>query len=265
MYQFDFHHHTEHSFDSKETIKNACEKAIELHFDALCFTEHFSLNPNVPTYGYMDWKAYETDIEQAQIRYEEQLVISKGIEICEPHLFFNHYQKLFDSKYVDYILGSVHNVNDIKLRHLLTEYGKAQAYNMYFDQVLSMVQQADIDIIAHLDLIKRYSQETFRDEDYQRHIDQIKTILQTAIYRNIGLEVNTSTFEKLGESMPSTSILILYYDLGGRIITYGSDAHDITRTGSRFKETMKMLYDIGFEHVYTFKNRKPLPHLLKQF
>ncbi|QKS73045.1 histidinol-phosphatase HisJ family protein [Paenalkalicoccus suaedae] len=260
MHRFDYHHHTNHSFDSRETMVNVCEKAAELKLDVICFTEHFTFNPNVPTYGHMDWEAYEADIANVQELYKGKLEIRKGIELCEPNLFKERYEDLFRHKNIDYILGSVHNVDDVKLRKVLAAHGKNDAYRLYFERLLTMVTEADIDVIAHLDLIKRYQNEAFSKDDFALHADIITAILQTAIRRGIGLEVNTSTIEKLGEPMPARAILELYHSLGGIIITYGSDSHSTVRTGEYMGETMEMLKQVGFDYVYTFKNRKAEPH-----
>ena len=56
------------------------------------------------------------------------------------------------------------------------------------------------------------------------------------------------------------AILELYHSLGGNIITYGSDSHSTVRTGDFFGETMEMLKQVGFDYVYTFKNRKAKAH-----
>lgn len=62
--------------------------------------------------------------------------------------------------------------------------------------------------------------------------------------------------------MPSTDILKLYQDLGGQIITIGSDSHKKEHLGAHIEDVMKILKDLGFEYYCSFKDMKAIYHLL---
>ncbi|MBR4950903.1 MAG: histidinol phosphate phosphatase, partial [Clostridia bacterium] len=73
------------------------------------------------------------------------------------------------------------------------------------------------------------------------------------------LECNTSGYRQpIGESLPNEDLLRFYFELGGRDISLGSDAHRADHMGLRFKETAEMLKNIGFTHYTHFKNRKKI-------
>ncbi|MFK4998646.1 PHP domain-containing protein [Bacillus sp. N9] len=124
-------------------------------------------------------------------KYKGKLIIKRGIEICEPHLLKDLYSETLDPLDLDFILGSVHNINNQKLRKVL-EMGKEEAHQAYFEEVLQMVSVANIDVIAHIDLIKRYAHPTYGVYKLNDYKEIIEAILKQAIDRNIGIEINTS-------------------------------------------------------------------------
>ncbi len=63
MYVTEYHHHTNHSFDSKADMEAVCKEAITKGIDEICFTEHYSVNPNLPTYGHIDYDRYFNQIK----------------------------------------------------------------------------------------------------------------------------------------------------------------------------------------------------------
>ncbi|WP_078430574.1 histidinol-phosphatase HisJ family protein [Alkalihalobacterium alkalinitrilicum] len=255
----DFHIHSNHSFDSNAGMEDVCEAAILKGVKEICFTEHFSLNPVVPTYGHMNFESYFKEIENCRKKYESQLMIKAGIEICEPHQRIEEYKEQLKSFEFDFILGSVHNIDQKKLRIFLENKKSTSAYGEFFAEVYQMICLADIDIIAHLDLLKRYAFNSIGNLNFKECKEQLVAILEKAIARNIGIEINTSGLRgKINESLPSYEILKLYKDLGGEILTIGSDAHTPETVGSHFEEALQMAKECGFNYIYSFKQRTPI-------
>ena len=262
MFQSDFHLHSNHSFDSRTTLAEVCRRAVAKNFAEICFTEHFSLDPHVPTYGHLDWDQYNAEILQNRSMFDGVLSIRKGIEICEPHRDLNGYRQIFAHETMDFILGSVHNVGGLKLRFLLRDYGRVQAYAAFFKETLAMIQNADIDGAAHLDLIKRYCKEPFSDHDLACNSRVIEKILQIIIDRMLVLEINTSTLRSLGQTMPAENILLLYRSMGGTRISFGSDSHTGDSLGYGFEDARLIAQKCGFTEFCTFDRRKAVPRLI---
>jgi histidinol-phosphatase (PHP family) len=259
MYLMDYHHHTNNSFDSNALMEEVCKEAINNNIKEICFTEHFSLNPVVPTFGHMDFNKYFKEIQFCREKYQNQLIIKAGIEICEPHQFKDKYEEEFKEFHLDFILGSVHNINNNKLRKFLENKTIHSAYSEYFEEVYKMVCSANIDVIAHLDLLKRYSINTIGSYEFIEFKEQITTILKKAIERNIGIEINTSGFRhKVSESLPSINIVQLYKDLGGEILTIGSDSHNAETVGAHLIEAINMAKECGFTSIFKFDRRNPI-------
>ena len=98
-------------------------------------------------------------------------------------------------------------------------------------------------------------------KDDKKIQDLIEQIFEVVIADGKGIELNTSSRAyKLKSLMPSKEILKLYHDMGGKIITIGSDAHNADRIGDCVMESQKILKDIGFDGIYTFEKMKPEFH-----
>ena len=122
-----------------------------------------------------------------------------------------------------------------------------------------MIETTDFDILAHLTCPLRYIKGKYKiDVDMSRYEKKIEKILSQIIQRDIALEVNTSSFEMLGSFMPSADILKKYYDMGGYLITLGSDAHVASDASKSFNEAISEIKKIGFEGLYYYKNRKQI-------
>ncbi|MEH7494215.1 histidinol-phosphatase HisJ family protein [Neobacillus niacini] len=230
---------------------------MEKGIKEICFTEHFSVNPQAPTYGHMNFNKYLKDINYCKKTYSNDLTVKMGIELCEPHLFTHTYSKSLQTIKLDFILGSVHNINNQKLRQVAE---KSDApHREYFEELYKMVCIADIDVLAHLDLMKRYHS-TIGLYDFHEFKWAIEQILKKAIERNIGIEINTSGLRvNLQQILPSINIVKLYKDLGGEILTIGSDSHTPEAVGSNIYEAINIAKECGFRHIFKFENRIPIP------
>lgn len=253
---YDFHTHSNNSFDSKEKLEDMCSSAIEKGITHIGFTEHFCLNSIRKTYGYMNFDRFSRDTLEAKTKFSKQLNIYKGIEICEPHLMNDDYKDALESLNIDMILGSVHNIRNMGLRNLIKTYDYKKAYELYFQEVYDMVKNADFDIAAHIDLLNRYAYKTIGTYDFKDNIEMIEEIFKLIIKREKGIEINTSVFRGREDNMENSLKLIkLYKSLGGEIITVGSDAHKAEDVGQYCKESLKIISELGFKYIFTFEER----------
>jgi histidinol-phosphatase (PHP family) len=61
----------------------------------------------------------------------------------------------------------------------------------------------------------------------------------------------------MGErTTPAKEILRMYKDLGGEIITIGSDAHRAKDLGYYFDHAVEMIKEAGIQYLATFEQRK---------
>lgn len=253
----DFHVHTVHSFDGKMTMDEACTAAVRQGMDALCFTEHFSVLEYDPSYRVLCATDYAQELEDCRERYAGRLLVLGGLEIGEPHLETAAIARETAGLSLDFVIGSLHNLGRETLRKFQAHTDAATAYCAYFDTVRTMVRTADVDVLGHLDLMKRYMPPEKGNYVFADHADCIDDILRIAVQRGIGLEINASGLSTLGEFFPKTEVLRRYRELGGEIVTYGSDAHRPDAVGKGFSAACDVLRACGFAYLCRFEQRRP--------
>ena len=113
----------------------------------------------------------------------------------------------------------------------------------------------DYDVVGHFNVIDRY---TDRIPDPSVYMDLVEEILRVVVSDGKGLEINTSSFRYgMGErTTPAKEILRLYKELGGEIITIGSDAHKPKDLGYYFDHAVEMIKDTGINYLATYEQRK---------
>ena len=254
----DMHVHSRFSFDGKADSAEECEAAIRRGLHGICFTEHFSADPLDVSYGVLDYAAYRKSVARCQERYQGKLQIGCGLEIGEPHRkdHLQALQRMLQGMQLDVILGSIHNINSKKLRVFMQGKSREEIYHAYFREVLDMVRTADIDVLGHLDLAKRYAFDSVGNYSFADNQNEIRAILTWLIQRKIGLEINTSGWRNsVAEPYPSIEVLKLYRRLGGKYITLASDAHKAEDIAADFRRAAAILCRTGFSEACSYKER----------
>ena len=256
----DYHVHSHFSEDTDFPMELEIQKAIKLGMDELCFTEHSDYD--VPTVINCDYDAYFEEMEKMKDKYKGQITLKTGIEFGIQTHTTKAYEETFRQYPFDFVIFSCHQVENKEYWRQEPQEGKTQLeYNrMYYQEILDVVKiYKDYSILGHLDVIKRYDKQG--EIEFEKIKDLIEQIFEVVIADGKGIELNTSSRAyKLKSLMPSKEILKLYHDMGGKIITIGSDAHNADRIGDCVMESQKILKDIGFEGIYTFEKMKPEFH-----
>ena len=174
------------------------------------------------------------------------------------------YEKLYAKYPFDFIILSVHEVEDKELWTQDFQRGRTQKeYNeRYYEELLYPVQNYhDYSVLGHMDLINRYDKEGIYPFEKIKPI--LTKILKIVIADEKGIEVNTSSYRYgLSDLTPSRDILKLYQELGGHILTIGSDGHKPEHLGAFIDETKQELKMLGFKEFCTFDKMKPVYHQL---
>ena len=93
---------------------------------------------------------------------------------------------------------------------------------------------------------------------YQDYADLIEEILKTIIEDGKGIEVNTGGYKYgLGYPNPHPDILKRYLELGGEILTIGSDGHCPEHMAYDFPKLRELLTSLGFRFYTIFQNQSP--------
>ena len=160
----------------------------------------------------------------------------------------------------DFVIGSIHVIHHTEFYYGEFFKGKTkeQAHREFFEETLKCVKAFDcFNVLGHLDYIVRYGPYEDKTVDHQKYQDIIDEIFKTLIQKGKGIEVNTSGYRDLKTcGFPNFEQVQRYYDLGGRIITIGTDSHTSDRVGENCLNVAKKYQEIGFDDVSTFTQRK---------
>jgi histidinol-phosphatase (PHP family) len=258
-YICDYHLHSTHSFDARNSIKEVCSAAIGQGIHEIGFAEHVGIDPADEAFGALNYVRYRKDIMEARKNCAGKLKIRLGVEIdFRPGTTaeIEGYLKKHD---FDFVIGALHYLDDeILLRTDIFEKHPAHTiWSRYFDELLLMVSTGLFDIIAHLDVPKRGHVPLHGPFNWKQYEKQIRSILAEIIKYEAALEINTAGLRKqAGEIFPSPGIINLYRQLGGRYITIGSDAHSAPSVGCDFDIAIQAAESAGFTHMTTFSARK---------
>jgi histidinol-phosphatase (PHP family) len=258
-YRQDYHIHTKFSVDSDANMQAACQAAIARGISEIAFTDHLDFGPD-ESYGYFRTNEYLTVIQRCRARYDGQLIVRAGVEVGEPHLFTAEASAVVVHGDFDIVLGSVHYADGMQAawREEFFEQPLRQAYESYFRQVVNLSAEGDFDMLGHLDLIKRDALRFGKPYDGpEPYADMIRTALTSIVERGKGIELNTSPLRRgQAEPCPSLQILRWYRELGGEILTLGSDAHAPSAVGAHLDLAMEIARAAGFEHLATWSRRR---------
>ena len=267
----DNHIHSCFSSDSTTSLEDIANTAISLGLESICITDHhdidFVINPAQPQMNFqLDTANYLIALTKLKENYTGRLDIRFGVELGLMSTVMDKVADYLNQYQFDFIIGSSHLVNG--LDPFLSSYyeGKTdvQAYREYFESILENINLTkDYDVYGHLDYVVRYGPSKDKNYFFKDYIDIFEAILKKIINQGKGIEVNTAGLYKgLPFPHPKMEILALYKQLGGEIITIGSDAHLPKYLGHSFSIVNELLLNTGFEYYSTFKNRKPYFHPL---
>ena len=258
---FDFHIHSRVSFDGHDTGLQLALAARDKGLKEICFTDHMDYEPlaGVQTLLY-DLEEYSREYDGLEV---PGLKIRRGMEFgMEPH---NAEQLRTDAKkrHYDFILGSVHFVgkDDVYFASFWEGRTVFEAERRYLEEMLACVQaHDDFDVLAHLSFISRArAHHAPRPLPYAEHREILDEILRILARKGKGLELNSSGVDRGVGYLPEREFFLRFKELGGQIVTVGSDAHRAQRVGQYSGESVRMLKEI-FGHVCTFENRQPIFH-----
>lgn len=256
MITADFHTHSSFSTDSTEPLLEMAKAAAEKGLRTICITEH--LDYDYPGGEFqLDTAAYRGELLRVREELSGRVEVLFGVELglmdyLAPRL--NEFARAWE---LDFIIGSSHLVDgkDPYYPEYFEALGSKNGVLRYFESILANIAAFDdFDVYGHLDYVVRYSPEKrYEPLDYREIIDEI---LKALISRGKGIEVNTGGVAPLGYVHPNAFILRRYKELGGEIVTVGSDAHDRSRVAADFDKAQAALEAAGFEYYTVFRQRK---------
>lgn len=259
MRYIDHHVHTNYSPDSDAAIEPYLIKAKSLGLDYIMFTDHMDFgNPHPLFKNPIDYDEYFKTMKVLEEKHE--IPIQIGVEIGYEKNYKGKMEEFLGKYPFDFVIGSIHYGDGKCFYSGDFFHGKTQdeAYLRYFEIVLDMVENlTNFDVVGHLDFITRYGPFSDKFYEYEDYKDIIDLILKNLIKDGRGIELNTSGLRgELNIAFPKKEVLSRYKELGGKIITIGSDSHSNQDYEDGIVEGIHMLKALGFNEITSFTKRK---------
>lgn len=260
----DLHTHSDFSGDCKIPMKEMVSSAINKGITYYAITEHHDIEfPECGIDFTFDIEAYFKYFKEFEQSMPKGFHLLSGMEFgLQTHL--NGTLSELNAKYpFDIIVGSCHLAQGIDpyQPEYFEKYDRDEGYRIYFEEILNCVETLDeFDTLGHMDYVIRY----WRGEGSNKYSildfdDVITSILKTLIRRDKALEINTAAYKyKLNQPHPPYDVLTRYHELGGELLTIGSDAHLPKNVATSFEVVEENLKSIGFKSYTTYVERKAI-------
>lgn len=260
----DSHVHTEYSFDGKDSLEKIFAGALERGVMGLAITDHYECD----RVEQLECEKIEETFRQLpryQEEYQGRLRITSGIELGQPHQVPEAADRMLARHPdLDVVLGSFHtgapgldasqtNFNDPQVR--VSDF---LAY--YFQGCYDLAVWGKFDVMTHLGYPERYIWGRYRiPVDFTPYEDLIHATLKKLVEDGKALEINTAGYRQgLGKTIPVLRIIQQYHDLGGELVTLGSDAHRAEDVASDFEVAMDILTSVGYRYFAFYRQRQPV-------
>lgn len=265
----DLHVHTKISSDAEQTPDNNsltfCKTAIERGIKHIAFTEHYDI---IPDPGAITCDAFEAKRVALEARdvYGDKIDVIHGIELahihrpeCKPVG-----EKVLCDVTPDFVLGSYHIMDDGTDYYTMdfSEYSDEfllTSLDKYLEEIHFFAKTCDFDSLAHCTYPLRYFHMHGRLGiiDMKKYSEPYAEIFKTLISRGKSMEINSSTMRSdYGQPLPCFELVKLYVDLGGKMLTLGSDGHHYDLVGSKIDDVQDYVKSLGIEGVYVYHNRQ---------
>lgn len=260
---FDYHMHSTVSFDGHDSPRAMLQAAADAGLKEICFTDHIDYFANTDKQEWVfDTKEYNRAYDALS---HPSVKVRRGMEFGMKPYNPEQLKRDLQRRPFDFVLGSVHFVDELDVYYPEYWEGKTvfQAERRYLEEVLACVSvHEDFDVLGHLTYVsKARAHPSPRPVDMNSHREIIDEILRTLAKKGKGMELNTSGMDRCGDFLPGEVIFRRFKELGGEIVTVGSDAHTANRVGQYTQQGCALLKDI-FGYVCTFEGREPIFHSL---
>ncbi len=264
----DQHLHSRFSADSQADPEAVCRAAVERGLRGITFTEHYDSHPDEWGTCVWDYDRIAASVARLRQRFAGTLTINLGIEICYQPANMPAILDYLRNTAFDCVLLSIHWCagKPVHVREAWQNLGPADMIRAYLETVLEAVLACEpllrtgerpFDVLGHLDLAKRYTQRYWGGGDLRAETELIDRIWRAVLAVGIVPEVNTSSLRQgVGETMPAPWMIERYVELGGRIMSIGSDAHRSEDVGADFDTVAAMLKTAGIHSTAVFNGRE---------
>jgi histidinol-phosphatase (PHP family) len=252
----DAHLHTNLSHDSDVPIDVYCALAVERGILEIAITDHVDFDPRAPGYAFASFTTRERQVREAAARWADRgLRVLFGIEVTyESHCEAAIREHLARYPY-DFAIGSVHAMahspyTDDRVAGWVAGRSFDEIVAPYFAEVEAAIRSELFDTIGHLDYVKKYLVDHVPPSAFAARPDVYEPLLRALVETGMGLEVNASGLRQgPGETYPAPWAVARFRELGGTVVTAGSDAHAASHFAFGLARAYEILGAVGFEEL----------------
>ena len=261
MRKMDYHLHTLHSMDGKQSMDELCSTMVSLGVDEICLTEH--IEPGHPEPG-ADippiWDLWLNDIREARIKYP-MLTIRAGVEIGDNPGYEQQIENMLQPLNLDFRLLSLHLVNgrDCWFPGYYDGRTRDECYREYAEaKAESVMRWKDFDSVSHIGYVAKFApnQGPERPLRYEDAPDAFDTMFRYIIENDKCIEINTSGYNTTGDTLPHSTLIKRYIELGGTTFTFGSDSHATDRDYADIERAKEAVRAMGGKYQASFCRRE---------
>lgn len=267
---FDNHTHSYFSADSRMSITDAVKTASQKGLRGICLTDHldFDAPEGVTEFTFevpAQQEAIDREVEYLGLNADDgpygDFLLLKGVEIGLQDISMPKIRKVLTDYRFDSVIASLHLIDghDPYFGDYYRPYDYRQAYGHYLEEFARLIRvMPDFDILGHYDYIARYPDYKETTIFYKEFGDALDSILSFLAQNGKTMEINTKTYQLYRGRRPDLDIEVLkrFRELGGEALSFGSDAHEITRLGDRFDWCREMALAAGFRYEVYYRDRK---------
>lgn len=244
----DYHLHVVAHGDRPMSVENIlayCEVAKERGIRQMGITEHDRYLDDIDLAAFQEARELSQDVE-----------LRLGIEIDFVPGQEERMERDATALPYDYVIGSVHRVGGEEVDHPdhLEIYDKWDTYDLYeayYANVRKAALSGRFEVLGHPDLIKIFRK--FPDRDITPMLEETADAVAES---GVVVDVNAAGLRKpVGEVYPAEDFLRMFRRRGVPIIL-SSDAHAADQVAMGYDTSLKLVHDVGYREVVTFKDRE---------
>ncbi|MBQ6570312.1 MAG: histidinol-phosphatase HisJ family protein [Clostridia bacterium] len=257
----DMHVHSDNSFDGDDPVIKMCERAEHLDFGALAITDHCEIDVFYTKKHNVSIMNSYFSCAKAKAVFEGRLAILSGVELGQPMRDLKSTEQALSIRPYDFVLGSLHKLANYEDFYYFDpqKHNGRKMLRLYFNELLEMVQWGKFDSLAHITYPLRYMIGKC-DCGIEEYMPVINDILKLCAEKDIAFEINTSPLRGTLGALPKEDFELLcrFRELGGKLVTVGSDAHCAADFGAGIPFAVDLAAKAGFGSVAMFIKRQPI-------
>lgn len=252
-----YHMHSLFS-DGKAPMEAMMAAAVAAGITHAAATDHHDLL--LDDYRIDDPAAYTATVDRCR-QLCPQLQIARGLEVDYRPETWARMQQQLPLFHLDFILLSLHFIDgvDPAVEAYFEGRTQRQGYRLYLERLAQMLQAVDGPfVLGHITYVSKFI--SFQDTvlRYSDYPDELDTVLHLAVEKGFGIEINSSGLRNNAGLLPGVDIVRRYRELGGEILTLGSDCHHVEHVDFGLTEAHEAALAAGFRHVAAYQEQKPI-------